>query len=213
MPSWVWIVIVLLLIVAVVRSVVRTRGGAEELEPPARREPTAPDAGEVPAATSPVGAGGIAPMSEWETAAPAGTESGDDARGAVDEGARPGPTVSAPTTDWEPSDPGLISSGVDAEPETVATEPSSPGDTGTLATTGRRSTSDYGAGSALPAGNGFGPEGWTIKGNIDSMLFHTRESPGFSRMRPAVWFEDEASAEAAGFLRWDHNRRDDTRRG
>ena len=41
------------------------------------------------------------------------------------------------------------------------------------------------------------------------MLFHTRESPGFSRMRPAVWFEDEASAEAAGFLRWDHNRRDD----
>lgn len=212
MPSWVWIVIVLLLIVAVVRSVVRTRGGAEELEPPALREPTAPDAGEVPAATSPVGAGGIAPMSEWETAAPAGTESGDDAGGAVDEGARPGPTVSAPTTDWEPSDPGLISSGVDAEPETVATEPSSPGDTGTLATTGRRSTSDYGAGSALPAGNGFGPEGWTIKGNIDSMLFHTRESPGFSRMRPAVWFEDEASAEAAGFLRWDHNRRDDNRR-
>ena len=34
---------------------------------------------------------------------------------------------------------------------------------------------------------------------------------GFARMRPAVWFEDEASAEAAGFLRWDHNRRDHNR--
>ena len=227
MPSWVWIVIVLLLIVAVVGSVVRARGGAEDVRPPARREPSSPDAGEVPAATSPVGAGGIAPMSDWETAAPAGTESGADAGDvgaaidegetvdvgeALDEGARPGPTVSAPTTDWEPSDPGPISSGGDAEPETVATEPSSPLDTGTLAATSRRSTSDYGAGSALAAGDGFGPEGWTIKGNIDSMLFHTRESPGFSRMRPAVWFEDEASAEAAGFLRWDHNRRDAHRR-
>ena len=139
MPSWVWIIIVLLLTGAVVGSVVRARGGAEALEPAARREPTAPDAGEVPAATPPVG----------------------------------------------------------------------PGDTGTQAARGRRSRSDYGAGSALPGADGFGPEGWTIKGNIDSMLFHTRESPGFSRMRPAVWFEDEASAEAAGFLRWDHNRRDD----
>ena len=211
MPSWVWIVVVLLLIVAVVGSVVRARGGAEELEPAARREPTAPDAGEVPAATSPVGAGGIAPMSDWETAAPAGTESGDDAGGALDEDARRGPAVSAPTTDWEPSDPGLISSGVDAEPETVATEPSSPLDTGTPAATRRRSTSDYGAGSARPGDDGSGPEGWSIKGNIDSMLFHTQESPGFSRMRPAVWFEDEASAGAAGFLRWDHNRQDHDR--
>ena len=43
------------------------------------------------------------------------------------------------------------------------------------------------------------------------MLFHTQESPGFSRMRPAVWFEDEASAGAAGFLRWDHTRQDHDR--
>ena len=211
MPSWVWIIIVLLLTGAVVGSVVRSRGGAEEREPEADPETTAPHTGEVPAETSLVGAGGIAPMSEWESAAPAGTVSGNDVGGAVVEDARPGPAASAPTTDWEPSDPGLTSSGADAEPETIAAEPSSPLDTVAPVATGRRSTSDYGAGSALPGDDGSGPEGWTIKGNIDSMLFHTRESPGFSRMRPAVWFEDEASAEAAGFLRWDHNRRDDNR--
>ncbi|MFZ1373768.1 MAG: hypothetical protein WAS01_08235, partial [Nostocoides sp.] len=63
----------------------------------------------------------------------------------------------------------------------------------------------YGPGSAAPGPRGKGPEGWTIKGNQDSMLFHTPESPWFKRTKAEVWFADEASAERAGFTRWDRN--------
>lgn len=62
----------------------------------------------------------------------------------------------------------------------------------------------YGPGSAAAADDGSGPEGWTIKGNADSMLYHTEDSPYFSRTKAEVWFRDEESAAAAGFERWDH---------
>ena len=61
----------------------------------------------------------------------------------------------------------------------------------------------YGAGSALPAGDGSGPAGWQVKGNADSMLFHTPASPYYGRTKAEVWFADEATASAAGFARWD----------
>lgn len=62
------------------------------------------------------------------------------------------------------------------------------------------------AGSATAAEDGSGPEGWAIKGNADSMLYHTEESPYFARTKAEVWFEDEAAAVAAGFERWDHKK-------
>ncbi|WP_456152338.1 sunset domain-containing protein, partial [Nostocoides australiense] len=62
----------------------------------------------------------------------------------------------------------------------------------------------YGAGSVLPARDGSGPEGWAIKGNEDSMLFHTVDSPGYAQTTAEVWFETEEAATAAGFQRWDH---------
>ena len=57
----------------------------------------------------------------------------------------------------------------------------------------------FGEGSAQPGPKGQGPEGWTIKGNADSMLFHTPDSPWYKRTRAEVWFRDEESALAAGF--------------
>lgn len=68
-------------------------------------------------------------------------------------------------------------------------------------------TEPYGPGSAAAAADGSGPEGWTIKGNAESMLFHTEQSPGYARTRAQVWFQDEASAAAAGFHHWDRRRR------
>ena len=62
------------------------------------------------------------------------------------------------------------------------------------------------AGSAVPNEDGSGPEGWTIKGNQDSMLFHTIDSPWYRRTKAEVWFDTEDSALAAGFARWDRNR-------
>ncbi|WP_449274537.1 sunset domain-containing protein [Knoellia altitudinis] len=60
-------------------------------------------------------------------------------------------------------------------------------------------TSSFGDGAVVPGADGTGPEGWVIKGNPRSMLFHTPKSPSYSRTRAEVWFRDEAAATAAGF--------------
>ena len=59
------------------------------------------------------------------------------------------------------------------------------------------SLASYGAGSAVPAEDGSGPQGWSVKGNEDSMLFHTPESPHYERTGAEVWFIDEATAAQA----------------
>jgi uncharacterized membrane protein ArfC len=62
----------------------------------------------------------------------------------------------------------------------------------------------YGDGSLrLEVGSADAPPGYTIKGNEDSMLYHSPESPTFERTIAEVWFRDVATAEAAGFNRWD----------
>ena len=64
----------------------------------------------------------------------------------------------------------------------------------------------YGVGSAAPGVGGSGPEGWTIKGNADSMLYHTPDSPSYKQTIAEVWFNDEDVATKAGFTRWDKGR-------
>ncbi|HBX80949.1 MAG: 50S ribosomal protein L17 [Propionibacteriaceae bacterium] len=44
------------------------------------------------------------------------------------------------------------------------------------------------------------PEGYDIKGNADSMKFHTPESPWYDRTIAEVWFNSAETAEAAGFV-------------
>jgi uncharacterized membrane protein ArfC len=61
----------------------------------------------------------------------------------------------------------------------------------------------HGSGSAKPGAGGSGPDGWTIKGNEDSKLYHSPESPAYGRTVAEVWFRDAETAEAAGFNRWD----------
>jgi uncharacterized membrane protein ArfC len=62
----------------------------------------------------------------------------------------------------------------------------------------------YGEGSVrLAVASADGPSGYTIKGNEDSMLYHSPESPTFGRTIAEVWFRDVETAEAAGFNRWD----------
>jgi hypothetical protein len=64
----------------------------------------------------------------------------------------------------------------------------------------------YGAGSARAGTGGSGPAGWPIKGNEDSMLYHTLDSPSYDQTIAEIWFSDEVSAERAGFTRWDKGR-------
>jgi uncharacterized membrane protein ArfC len=60
----------------------------------------------------------------------------------------------------------------------------------------------YGAGSVRVSGAGT-PAGYLIKGNEDSMLYHSPESPSYSVTIAEIWFSDVESAEKAGFNRWD----------
>lgn len=67
--------------------------------------------------------------------------------------------------------------------------------------------SPYGPGSALADEEGNGPQGWPVKGNAGSMLFHTPDSPRYASSRAEVWFVDEQAARDAGFAHWDRKQR------
>ena len=55
------------------------------------------------------------------------------------------------------------------------------------------------AGSVLPDADGNGPDTHPIKGNADSMLYHTPDSRYYQITKAEVWFDTEEHAEAAGF--------------
>ena len=55
------------------------------------------------------------------------------------------------------------------------------------------------AGSVLPDEDGNGPDTHPIKGNADSMLYHTPDSRYYKVTKAEVWFDTEEHAEAAGF--------------
>lgn len=55
------------------------------------------------------------------------------------------------------------------------------------------------AGSVLPDADGNGPDTHPIKGNADSMLYHTPDSRYYAVTKAEVWFDTEENAEAAGF--------------
>ena len=65
----------------------------------------------------------------------------------------------------------------------------------------------YGAGPVRAGAGGSGPAGYTVKGNEDSMLYHTPDSPSYKQTIAEVWFRDEESAVRGGFTRWDRGRR------
>ncbi|MFI5713693.1 hypothetical protein [Kribbella sp. NPDC051620] len=60
----------------------------------------------------------------------------------------------------------------------------------------------YGEGSAEAVPHQGPPDGFTIKGNAQSMLFHTPDSPYYGRTKAEVWFRSEADAERAGFTKY-----------
>ena len=58
----------------------------------------------------------------------------------------------------------------------------------------------YGEGSHAPLDDpANAPDGYPVKGNADSMKFHTPESPYYDRTVAEVWFASAEAAEAAGF--------------
>jgi large subunit ribosomal protein L4 len=57
----------------------------------------------------------------------------------------------------------------------------------------------YGPDSHAPLADGSQPEGFPIKGNADSMLYHVPGSSFYARTVAEVWFTTAEAAEAAGF--------------
>ena len=55
------------------------------------------------------------------------------------------------------------------------------------------------AGSAEPTDDGEAPDGYEIKGNAQSKLYHTPDSRYYAATKAEVWFDSVESAEAAGF--------------
>lgn len=58
---------------------------------------------------------------------------------------------------------------------------------------------EYGAGSASPLEDGSAPEGYTIKGNKDSMKYHLPDGQWYDQTVAEVWFDTEDAAQKAGF--------------
>ncbi len=61
-------------------------------------------------------------------------------------------------------------------------------------------TGPYGAGSAAPLADDSAPAGFDIKGNKDSMKYHTTSSRWYDQTVAEVWFNSVEAAEAAGFV-------------
>ena len=67
----------------------------------------------------------------------------------------------------------------------------------------------YGPGSHAALDDDSQPEGYDIKGNADSMLYHVPGSRSYNQTKAEVWFATEADAEAAGFAKPPSQRTDD----
>jgi uncharacterized membrane protein ArfC len=57
----------------------------------------------------------------------------------------------------------------------------------------------FGSGSMRADPDGSGPEGWLVKGRIDSRLFYRAADPGYDEIEAQVWFENEEFAKKAFF--------------
>ena len=66
---------------------------------------------------------------------------------------------------------------------------------------------DFGPGSA--SADGSAPEGFSIKGNADSMLYHLPDGRWYDATVAEVWFDTEDAAVAAGFTKAGTKKSDD----
>ena len=94
-------------------------------------------------------------------------------------------------------------------PTTIASQPDDADDVVRLEEAEREEAEEeeLAEGGAPSGRGGVGPEGWTVKGNADSMLFYTDDAPSYRRASADVWFESEEAAAKAGFTRWDAHHR------
>jgi hypothetical protein len=203
MPAWLWVLIVVTLLVVVIGLLLRRRAGLAGRQEPSglsnaelSRSVTVPEAASPLEVVAPAAAAQTAPLVAEVTATEVLTSTGA--------------TVAAlPETDLHEDQGRYPAVTEEAELREDARER---GDGGYVETFGNERgddglSSDYGPGSVVNDGDGTAPEGWTVRGNADSMLFYTPSAPGYLRARADVWFRDEETAIRAGFVPWNAHHR------
>ena len=105
--------------------------------------------------------------------------------------------AAATGTDTDTAD--TIESTEAAEPADVATDvDESAGEVEESAST---EDAPYGDGSHAALADGSQPDGFPVKGDEGSMIYHTPGSPSYDDAAAEVWFATERDAEAAGFAK------------
>jgi len=98
-----------------------------------------------------------------------------------------------------------VAEAVDEATDESATDEGTAGDESEGESSERAADADFAAaewaGSVKPDADGNGPESHPIKGNADSMLYHTPDSRYYKVTKAEVWFDTEENAEAAGFAK------------
>ena len=93
-----------------------------------------------------------------------------------------------------------VESADDVDTDEDAADGAAAEESGDDAATGEFEAGEY-DGSVLPDADGNGPDTHPIKGNAESMLYHTPDSRYYRVTKAEVWFDTEESAEAAGFAK------------
>jgi len=93
-----------------------------------------------------------------------------------------------------------VESADDVDTDEDAADEAAAEESGDDAATGEFEAGEY-DGSVLPDADGNGPDTHPIKGNAESMLYHTPDSRYYRVTKAEVWFDTEESAEAAGFAK------------
>jgi len=97
------------------------------------------------------------------------------------------PSAATPAADTEVAEP---SQGVAAEPAS---------DSGGTSETAETDAAPFGEGSHAPLDGDAQPEGFPIKGNASSKLYHRPGTPFYDSTIAEVWFASAEAAEVAGF--------------
>lgn len=131
--------------------------------------------------------------------AAAGKSAGDDASGATTAKKKAAKKADAPKADEAAEAPKAEEKVEEAPKADEAAE--APAAEETTEAAAPAAVADLPKGAAAALEGGAAPEGYTIKGNADSMKFHEPDGQWYAATVAEVWFKTAADAEAAGFVK------------
>jgi small subunit ribosomal protein S16 len=139
----------------------------------------------------------------YEAALAAAGKSGDDASGATTARKRAAKKSEEPKAEEPKADDAKAEEPVAADTDSGAASAdgvSTEADAGAEAAAAA-STAELPEGAAAALEGGAAPEGYTIKGNKDSMKYHEPDGQWYEQTVAELWFQTAEAAEAAGFTK------------